>query len=312
MSRRDDLTRRRPPIAALAVAQTSSAAVAVLPSSLSEYFDYLTLELQRSPRTAEHYVYCIKSLCKWAGKAPEQLTADDLRAFKRHPDFAPSTKQTYVVAMHSFHDWGVLEGRWQPGPIRAVATPRVIGNPKPPIPIYMVRRMLESCRTPNEYRVVYLGLYAGCRIHESASMTATDWFSDRLTFIGKGSKQRTVPVHPELQRVRDSILSTQPASVGVLHSVFAKFRDRLGIVDAAGSRAPSHAMRRTFGSWLYDECDVPYEVIAALLGHGKTVTNQYAPIRFPKLQRAVFSLDYYGGEPVQLQLFDPARLLSRG
>ncbi len=274
---------------------------------LDRYAQYLTLELGRAPRTGDGYQKTIQTVARWAGKPFWEVVSDDLRAFKREAPYAPTTKQHAVVAYHSLHKWALLEEvevltRHSPK-ILAVVTPSVVALPKAPIELHDARRLLEICSRPLEYRVVYLPLYAGTRIKEAATIGHKEWRRDRLIFVGKGSKQRTVPVHPELDRVKHDILSTTPKSEGVLQSVFARLRDALDLKDTAGESATTHSLRRTFADFMYDRADVPQEVVGQVLGHGKKVTELYAPVRFEKMQNGVFSVDYYSGQPVQLRLF---------
>jgi site-specific recombinase XerD len=269
---------------------------------MADFASYLTDELGRSPLTARGYSYALRCISRWAEKPPWEITASDLRAFKRHTDYSPATKQHVVVAVHAFHEWGVLEEHWKLNGLMAVKTPKTPFRPRPPISSHSARILLENCSTPLEYRVVYLGLYSGCRISESTNMDRSHDHGDRLTFIGKGGKTRTVPIHPELKDKLPTIWSIKPASVGVLQSAMQRLRDKFESKDLEGRKTSSHSLRRTFATTMYD-AGVPFEVVARLLGHGEDVTALYARISFDRLKDAVSQVDYYGGEPVQLALF---------
>lgn len=275
---------------------------------LDNFATYLVAELGRSTRTAEAYAGQIRSVERWTGKPFWEIESDDLRAYKRDSDYAKRTKQHSVVAFHQLHRWALQDEvdvlTRHSAKIMAVVTPgHVTFNPRPPVSIHEARRLLEACRRPLEFRVVFLGLYAGTRISESTAMGEREWRRDRLVFIGKGGKERTVPIHPELERVKSDILAVRPSSVQVLHSVFARLRDKLEAKDTAGDRAKTHSLRRTCADFMYDKADVPQEVVGAILGHGKRVTELYAPVRFEKMQTAIRLIDYYSGDPVQLALF---------
>lgn len=270
---------------------------------LQDFSDYMVGELDRSPRTAESYLYALRSLAKFSGKPIEKCSSADLRRYKREAQCAQSTKQGVVVAAKAFHQWGALEGYWKLNGIMGVKTNRVVQPAKPPISQHTVRTLLSACSRPLEFRVIFLGLYAGCRIAESAKMDEASWRLDRLVFTGKGRKQRTVPLHPELQDMKQVILSEKPSSDGVLQSSLARLRDKTNARDLDGKPVTSHALRRTFADTLYNHCEVPYEVVAKLLGHGEDVTARYARIGYPKLAAAIASLTYFSGEPIQLSLF---------
>lgn len=275
------------------------------PCDLDAFEAYLIFELGRSQRTADNYIGGLKCLARWVGKDLHAVTPDDLRRFKRESDYAPATKQSVVVAMHRLHDWALLEKvSWADAAMRSVVTPSVPWVLRPPLSLDTARLLMAACRTPLEHRVVFFGLYAGTRIAESASITEREWRGERLTFVGKNSKQRVVPVHPDLQKLRYEILRATPASRGVLHSAFARMRDRTGAVDVEGKPATSHSLRRTFADLLYDRQGVPQEVVGALLGHGKKVTERYAPVRLGKLEEAITKVDYTLGTATQLALFE--------
>lgn len=270
---------------------------------LGEFRAYQVDELGRSSRTADSYGWSLRCLEGWAEKQAHELTSDDLVRFKRESTYAPATIQGVVVALRAFHEWGALEGYWKLNGIRAVKTPRVTNPPKPPVGMETARVLLESCRTPLETRLVFLGLYGGLRISEAAKLGEREWRFDRLKFAGKGAKVREVPLHPELGKRRAEILSTTPSSPGVLQSSLERLRRRVNARDLDGNPVPSHALRRTFASTLYDQ-GTPYEVVGKLLGHGADVTARYARISWDKMAEHVNSLDYYEGEAVQLELFD--------
>lgn len=250
-------------------------------------------ELARSPATVQSYRYSLGIAKRITGRPLVELDVDAMRAIKREPTMAPRTKQVVMAACRSFHDWGALEGYWELRPLRAVRGVKVIDRPAAGLSPQQSRILLGACRLPLEFRVVYLGLYAGCRIHESAQMTEANVRGDRLVFVGKGNKERTVPIHVELERVRDKVFGVTPSSAGVLQSSLKRLRRRSGVLDEAGDPVRSHALRRTFALTLYETFNTPREVIAALLGHGDTVTSLYSPVRYATLRATVDRLGYY-------------------
>lgn len=264
------------------------------------FYDYTVKELGRSPRTGEVYLTNLKTLERFTSKPIEKVTADDLREFKK-TDYSPAYKQSVIVAARQFHAWGAMEGHWPRNGIMDIPTPRNPREHRAPLSVPEARRLLDAARTPAEVRATYLGLYAGTRAFESASIRAENW-GDRLTFTGKGAKKRSVPVHPCLQEMRDAILAETPASKDVLIDAFTHLRDRIDARDLEGKPATTHSLRRTFASQVYDR-GAPWEVVQKLLGHGGDVTSFYARITWDKLVSAVMSLDYSLDVPVQLSLF---------
>lgn len=269
---------------------------------LENFAAYEIGELGHSGRTATSYRYSLKCLSTWTGKALADITANDLRAFKRDATYKNTTKQQVVVALKQFHKWGALEGYWPLDGIVAVPAPKVISHTRAPLSLPAARTLLTAAVKPLEKRVVLLGLYGGTRIHEAALMDESHLRGDVLTFIGKGSKKRKVPVHPELALHLDEIFSFKPSSEQVLHSSFARLRERTPILDEEGEVVTSHTLRRTCASVMY-EAGVGWEVIAKILGHGADVTASYAKISIGQMREAIATLDFYKGLPVQLQMF---------
>lgn len=273
---------------------------------LKLFGEYLLLELQRSDKTIRGYTQQLVAVARLLGKPIATVTPRDIRyEVKRDDTVAVSTRQLRVAAYKQLHMWALLEeAPWaDPAMLGVKSIPEPKRMPKPPISLLDARRLLAHCGTPNEYRVAYLGLFAGLRISESATISHENLFGDRLTFIGKGDKERTVPVHPELGKVLPIILTKQPRSEGVLEGVMKRLRERHEIRDLKGRPATTHSLRRTCADFMYDKAGVPREVVKTILGHGSEVTDLYAPVRFGKMKEAIDAIDYSLGEPVQLSLF---------
>lgn len=271
-------------------------------SLLTGFTSYQIGELGNSQRTASSYRYSLKCIQRWTGKALADISANDLRAFKRQAPFKPATKQQIVVALHQFHKWGALEGHWPINGIMAVPTPKVPRHQRAPLSLDAARVLLTAAVRPLEKRVVLLGLYAGTRIHEAARMDESHLRGDVLVFIGKGNKKRKVPVHPELAAELDEIFSFAPSSEQVLHSAFSRLRSRVSILDEDGDVVTSHTLRRTCATVMYDN-GVGWEVVSKILGHGEDVTARYTKISVEQMREAIGRIDYYRGLPVQGVLF---------
>lgn len=273
---------------------------------LKLFGEYLLLELARSPQTIRGYHQQLEAVARMLGKQICEVTVHDIRyEVKRDESVALSTKQLRIAAFRQLHMWGLLEEEsWaNPAMLGVKSLPSPKRMPRPPISLLDARTLLSGCRTPNEYRTVYLGLYGGLRVSESASLDYGNVHGDKLTFIGKGDKERSVPIHPELRKVLAEFIHLKPRSKEVLMSSFAKMRDRLRVYDVEGNPATSHSLRRTAADFMYDRAEVPREVVKAILGHGSEVVDLYAPVRFHKMKQAIECIDYTVGQPYQMSLF---------
>lgn len=206
------------------------------------------------------------------------------------------------MACRQFHYWGHVEGLWHLNGMASLKTPKVARAPLPPMSQSDAKRALANCASPLTYRIAYGGLLAGLRISESAQLSEQTWRDGWLTVIGKGNKKRRVPVHPELEPVRDEILAASP-NRRTLEVTWTRYRDRHELRTVEHTNATTHSLRRTFATTMYDQ-GVPWEVVARLLGHGEDVTASYAKIADGALQEAVGMVNYHRGEPVQGRLFE--------
>lgn len=273
---------------------------------MEEFCDYLRQELRRSPKTIESYRLQIDLLVRQLDKDATEISVKDLRhGVKRDESLSLGTRNLRLSAFKELHRWaGADELPWyNPNilAVRRIPLPRRM--PRAPLKMQDAARLLAIAETPHEVRVVYFGLYAGTRIGESALMTKDNIHGDSMTFIGKGNKERTVPIHPELKAKLPWIMGQQPASVAVLTSVFSRLRDRHHIVDANGKPATAHSLRRTCADFMYNRGDIPREQVKAILGHGAEVTDLYAAPSQRKLKEAIYAINYSRGEPVQLTLW---------
>ena len=105
--------------------------------------------------------------------------------------------------------------------------------------------------------MIYLGLYAGCRVSKTAAMGPQHDKGDRLRFIGKGGKTREVPIHAGLRAELPLIFAQETRAPNVTR--FARvMRQRTKIAFRP------HALRATFAH--VEEADIHHDVRASLLG----------------------------------------------
>lgn len=212
------------------------------------------------------------------------VTPDDARAIKRMTEFSSSYRKGFVVTLHSVHRVGAAFGMWDLNGMMEVRPPREENDSPLPLPLETARFLLHACRSPREFRVIYLGELAGLRIGESAMIREHHWQGDYLWFRGeKTRKFREVPVVPRLEAMKNVILSCSPGDASGLHKAKRRVQERAQI------RFKSHQLRKTFASLLYDE-GVSWEVVANLLGHTVGVTGLYAPITRRKRDEAMVKL----------------------
>lgn len=268
----------------------------------AEYRGYLVDVLGRSPATAKGYIGQARRASALTGKSVLKIHSDDLIALIESQPWKPATKRSLVVAWHSVDRFARMKGYGGRNGIVDLQTPTVPRNKKPPISVPDAHRLLRASVSPIQARVSYLGLFAGMRIAESTAVDENNWLEDRFVVWGKGTKKRIVPVHPELARMREHILSVQPASKTSAGVIFGRLIRRMELRDVEGEYATPHSLRRTFSTVVYSNGGL-WERVETLLGHETGVTGgHYVDFQFEALDETVRLAEYPSGEPVQLTL----------
>jgi integrase len=251
---------------------------------------YLVDELGDSRSTAWTYEQSLQRVERWTGKEIEALTSTDVRRFIRESEYHPSTKNGALVAVKAYLRFGLLEGWADPGrsmQILAIRGPKRRRRLKRPLTIEESRRLLDACRTPNEHRVVRLGLFQGFRISDSANVGPEDVWEDRWMFTSvKGDKPLELPIHPELLPYLDLIFSRSPTR-DVLKTTVRSLAHYTGIAHT------SHTYRHTFSRRL-DDGGVQDGVAIELLGQEQQTTyrKHYAGVSWDRMESGLLVVTY--------------------
>ena len=133
-------------------------------------------------------------------------------------------------------------------------------------------------------------LGGGLRRAEASSLTMADYDRDggKVTVIGKGNKQRTVPMLQGSPLLIEKWLvhrGTKPGPLlkpvvngkivdrGLSHQAIAKRVQVLALKAGIGKLTP-HDLRRTFGTALLEEGDHDLNVVRRMMGHSSTATTE--------------------------------------
>lgn len=194
---------------------------------------------------------------------------------------SPKTKHAYRSDLIGFYDWAIDRGHATFNPARST---RPVRLPKPiPRPIGPEVRVALLTGPRRTRQMVALGLYAGLRCAEIAALDGSDLFLHLdppmlHVRLGKGGKDRAIPMHPELvellhgtpaagplfpgQRGRPNVL---PSSVSALLSRHLR---RCGI------DATPHQLRHTFGTEMTKMARGNLVVVADAMGHASMQTTR--------------------------------------
>ncbi|GAB4286324.1 MAG: tyrosine recombinase XerC [Coriobacteriia bacterium] len=281
--------------------------------AVDRYLGHLRLERNASPATVRAYATDLRAYLDWCDRAHvEALTAThrDVRRFMGELDRARYSRRTIarrVSAVRSFYAFCVREGLAEANPGAVVSSPR---RPKRLPEIVRQDHLAALLDAPDPAtpaglrdRAILEFLYAtGIRVGELTALDVSDvdFTQGLVRVMGKGSKQRIVPVHREaLRRVREYLVSGRPhqrpaATETALYlnrsgtrlsaqGVRRMLKRHLAAVGADLGISP-HTLRHTFATHLLER-GADLRTVQELLGHVALSTTQiYTHLGVTRLQ----------------------------
>jgi integrase/recombinase XerD len=280
---------------------------------VDRFLEHLAVERGASPNTVRAYSADLGRYLDWARRSeidPIRLTHRQMRSYLGELDRAGYAKRTIarrLSAVRSLFAYLVAEGLASSDPSSVLATPKTPSR----LPRIVSNDVLEALlsapdlSTPSGLRdsAILELLYAtGARVSEIAglSLGAVDLAQRQLTLMGKGSKERLVPMHalagdklrryiaegrPRMLRRHEHefvFVSTRglPLTADAIRRLFKRYLTQVG---AARSLSP-HAMRHTFATHLV-EGGADLRTVQELLGHVALSTTQiYTHLSMKRLQ----------------------------
>ena len=172
---------------------------------------------------------------------------DIKRTLRRWPN--PNSQRVARAILVSFYDWALEEGHLKHNPARQTRRPK-----KRPTSVYRLTRdeaarMLDASRADTrERRAIHIGILAGLRNAELRGLQGRHFSRPGFVWvsadIGKGGRERFVPVLPELQPIADEIRRSVKPDEYVLPA--QRWRDapwNRQQMDLARRRSSSQALR---------------------------------------------------------------------
>jgi site-specific recombinase XerD len=279
-----------------------------------QFLEHLEVERNVSPRTLSNYRHALDEF----RKALPQPGWKDLRAdhFRRRlfeqmkAGLAKPTIRLHFAALRTFYRFLVERHGLKDNPLKQVQLPKLDRN----LPVVLTTKQIDallaaplvmerSDRAPKwmpmrDAAILELFYSSGLRLAELASLAvgSVDPFSETVRVLGKGRKERIVPVGKlaleAIQKYR------QAAGVNAGPLVINKSRRRLGtrsvwlslkryLVHAKIPRTISpHKLRHSFATHLLD-AGADLRSVQTLLGHASLSTTQiYTHVTVERLKKA--------------------------
>jgi len=280
---------------------------------VDRYLTHLRVERRASPNTLRAYATDLARYLEWAqrtGMDPITLTHRQMRLYLAELDRAGYARRTVarrLSAVRSLFAYLVAEDITPSDPSSVLATPKVPSRLPRIVPTSELPALLDApdpaTASGLRDRAILEILYAtGARVSEVSGLRLRDLdlAQGQVTVMGKGSKERLVPLHrvavsrladylttgrPLLSRgdTTDTVfLSTRgrPLSADALRRIFKRW---LSVAGIASSLSP-HSMRHTFATHMVEN-GADLRTIQELLGHVALSTTQiYTHMSMKRLQ----------------------------
>jgi integrase/recombinase XerD len=278
-------------------------------NGVKNFLDYMAVERGVSNNTLGAYrndlcqlatYFSIENLetcghSKWAEITVSDVSKYILNLHER--GYSNTTRARKIASARSFFRFLIEEGFVQNNPTEDISTPRV-GRSLPKalsieeidnlIEVVASQNSLESSRNLAMLDLVYA---SGLRVSELTSINISDidFESGFVRCLGKGSKERLVPIHPEAIRSLQKYLQNDRPKLAKARSGHALFLNRFGhritrqgfwlILRTLAKRAgiskniSPHTLRHSFATHLLHG-GAPLRHVQELLGHSSITTTQ--------------------------------------
>ncbi|AKU90742.1 tyrosine recombinase XerC [Vulgatibacter incomptus] len=275
-----------------------------LPEPVLAFLEHLRVQRRYSPRTLGEYESDLRQLCAYLEERRIDLLKVDslcLRGFlaRMHGHLAPASVARKLAAIRSLYRHLQKLGLVEANPGTLVATPKQPKALPKVVPIDEVTALLETPKADTALgardRAILEVLYGGglrCSELCGLDLSSLDRSAGTLRVLGKGRKERLVPIGSKAREALDRWLDLRPRLFSTArrgqdpHALFVNYRggrlstrwvaralDRYTRICALQRNVHPHALRHSFATHLLDN-GADLRGIQELLGHASVSTTQ--------------------------------------
>ena len=230
----------------------------------------------------------------------KQVTSEHIRsylAFLKKKKMVTSTLSRNLSSIKSFHRFLTIDKYVDVNVAKEITAPKIEKKLPTVLSIEEVMKLLEVVQGEKPYDLRNMAMLeliygTGLRVSELVSLKVTDmrFTSKQIRVLGKGSKERIVPVNDyALKKVREYLMNARPFLQGMKRdsgflflnnhgeaiSRVGFFKILKGLTEAAGieKNVSPHTLRHSYATHLL-EAGVDIRLIQELLGHEDIATTQ--------------------------------------
>ncbi|MDX9846338.1 MAG: tyrosine-type recombinase/integrase [Tenuifilaceae bacterium] len=284
---------------------------------LTRFLKYLQVERNYSVQTIRAYGDDLRQFFAYAGIEPETKDLSGVnhrvvRAWLAHlleTSHTPRSVNRKLSSLRSYYRYLLKIGLVNTNPLSKVVPPKTSRK----MPVFLTptesNRVIDDVVYPEGFfglrdlMVIELFYFTGIRVSELAGLKVHDinLSSSTLKVLGKGSKERIIPIHPELKSLLTEYIKQKneffpsnqvpylivtnsggkPYSL-MLYRIVNKY---LSMVTSLEKKSP-HVLRHTFATHLLNQ-GADINAIKELLGHADLSTTQvYTHTSVEKMKKA--------------------------
>ena len=272
------------------------------------FLEHLRVERNVSAHTRDAYQRDLAALCAWAAMRSRgvlELRNDEIRAFvasEHRRGLSPKSLQRRLSACRSFYLWLLKRGRIDANPADAIRAPKA-ARKLPQVldvdeAVQLVAVATDAPLGLRDRALLELFYSSGLRLSEVCALkwADLDFAQGLVTVLGKGSKQRIVPVG---SHARNALAALREEAAGQpgdfvfpgrggaqISSRAVQLRmKKLAAQRGVYKRVHPHLLRHSFASHML-ESSGDLRGVQELLGHADIATTQiYTHLDFQHLAK---------------------------
>ena len=272
------------------------------------FLEHLRVERNVSAHTRDAYQRDLAALCAWAAMRSRgvlELRNDEIRAFvasEHRRGLSPKSLQRRLSACRSFYLWLLKRGRIDANPADAIRAPKAARKLPQVLDVDEAVQLVEVATAAplglRDRALLELFYSSGLRLSEVCALTwgDLDFAQGLVTVLGKGSKQRIVPVG---SHARNALAALREEAAGQpgdfvfpgrggaqISSRAVQLRmKKLAAQRGVYKRVHPHLLRHSFASHML-ESSGDLRGVQELLGHADIATTQiYTHLDFQHLAK---------------------------
>lgn len=267
---------------------------------------YLSYERGMSPNTVSSYAGDVEHFFEATGLEPEKVAPSDIISYlSSRRDFSERSQARLLSSLRSFFNFEIMERRMKENPCDKVDLPKVGRYIPAVLSVEEVFAIIDSVDTASSWRGLrdraILEVLYGCglRVSEAASLVISDIFREEgfIRVVGKGDKQRLVPIGEQALEAVDAYLSERPFEGDRLFlnkngkplsriSIFNMIKAQ-ALVAGVNKEISPHTFRHSFATHLL-EAGADLRAVQEMLGHESILTTEiYTHIDRATWQRSI-------------------------